>query len=137
MHNLPRTSALFLLITATACMSVDQERDLMKGAIEQSQRLSSEIVNWRTMAPSNTQATEESIGAFQDRADEIVGTLNGVSTQARKGTDVSGLVQALETLRDFDTDRYDSASQTARDSLLDQFAGLARNVQQSASRIRA
>lgn len=135
--------AKFACMVATAliiasCASIDEERQQLRGTVTASGNLASEIITWRSSFPGDIPATVvESVASFQRRADEMLGSLQGLSAEATTGTDLQGLKQALQELVDFDTSRIESASQADRASLLDQFGGLAMNLRtavRSASR---
>lgn len=126
-----------LLLLGTACTSVDEERQLLRGTVARAGELATEITTWRTTFPGEIPASvAASIGAFQERAEALHDTLEGLSTEATAGTDLTGLKQALMAIDGFDTSRIEAASQTDRASLMDQFRGLGANLQGAVSRSR-
>jgi len=134
-----RPTALFslFLLTFAACSSVDDERRQMRGTIDSAGALASEITNWRNSLNPDIPATVvKSIKGFQGRAHDLRSSLDGLSSKATAGTDLTALKQALQTMVDFDTSKIDGSSGSARASMLDQFQGLATNLQTAVTRVR-
>ena len=132
-------TALFplFLLALSACTSVDEERQRMRATIDSSGALASEITNWRnSLNPDVPGTVVKSIKGFQGRATDMRSSLDSLSTEAQAGTDLTALKQALQTLADFDTSKLDASSGQARASLLDQFQGLANNLQTAVARVR-
>ncbi len=137
MKNTVIASLPLLLLIGSACTSVDEERQLLRGTVARAGELATEITTWRTTFPGEIPATVvDSIGAFQNRAEALHDTLEGLSAEAAAGTDLTGLKQALMAIAGFDTSRIEAAAQTDRASLMDQFRGLGANLQGAVSRSR-
>ncbi|MCB9919618.1 MAG: hypothetical protein H6832_14540 [Planctomycetes bacterium] len=131
-RRLQRPLAYGLIGLLTACVSVDSERNQMMSAIDKSEMLSREITSWRSSLPADVSETAvANIQAFQERAETASETLESVSDEALAGVDVTGLCQALDSVAQFDTSTFAPASATSRRALLDQFSGLARNLENS------
>ena len=104
----------------------------MDASVTNASRLAAEVSSWRGTVSTNTDAAVvDSLKGFQHRAGEIADSLASLSPEATSGTDFTGLKQALGTISDFDTSTYAPASPNARNALLDQFAGLAKNLRAS------
>ena len=133
-----RTSLFpLLLLTFAACTSVDDERKRMQSTIDSSGALASEISTWRSSLRSDIPATVvKTIEGYKSRAEDLRNSLEDLSREAMAGTDLTALKQALLTMEDFDTSKIDSSSPSGRASLLDQFQGLATNVQAAVTRVR-
>lgn len=130
-------AAILAFLAFAACTTVDEERQQMRGTIESASNLASEIKTWRASFPGDVPATVvDSITGFQNRAQALLSNVNGLSPEATAGKDLTAMRQALQTLVDFDTGAIESSSPTARASLLDQFQGLADNLQSAVARIR-
>lgn len=132
------TVPLLFALSFAACTSVDAERRQMESAITSADRLGHEISSWRTTLPADVPLSlADSIEAFQVRANETEGVLDGLTSQASAGVDLIGLKQALTAVAEFDMSNFAAASPSARRAILDQFAGLATNLQKTAERARA
>lgn len=133
-----RTALLpLLLLTFAACSSVDDERQRMRATVDSSGALATEISTWRSSLTTDIPApVVKTMKGYQSRAKDLRHTLDGLSNEAMAGTDLTALKQALQTLHDFDTSKLDSSSPSGRASLLDQFQGLATNLQAAVSRVR-
>lgn len=123
-----------LLPLLGACESIDSERSALRSSLSDSGQLAREITTWRASLPVDVgQNAVQNLEAFQIRAGKNADTFESLSEEARAGVDLTGLQQALRAIEGFDTSTFAPASATARTSLLDQFSGLARNLQSSVS----
>ena len=136
MRLVPITLISFIL-SAAACTTIDEERTQMRSTIDSASTLAGEITTWRASLTGDIPSTVVTqVQQYEDRAEEMLSTLNGLSADATSGTDLTALKQALRTLAEFDTSRVENSSPTGRASLLDQFQGLATNLQSAVARIR-
>lgn len=133
MKNLLTIPGLALAALLGSCTSVDVERDHMRGAIDDSKRLARDVTAWRsTVAVRADDDAVASMEGFQDRAEDLNGTLCDLSEAATAGIDLTALTKALSTMGEFDAEAYEAASPDARRAILDQFVGLAVSVERSA-----
>jgi hypothetical protein len=128
---------LISFLAAASCTTIDEERQQMRSTIDASGALARDIQTWRaSMAGDIPSTVVTQIQQFQARAEEQLSILNGLSNDATSGTDLMALKQALQTIEDFDTSRVENSSAASRTSLLDQFQGLATNLQSAIAKTR-
>jgi len=125
-----------ILLFGAGCASVDDERAQLRFALDQASALAGEVQMWSRARDSGRPAAVpaeiiESIEAFQARAEDVKDRIAGLSQEALQGTDLAAVDHALTNMIDFDTGLIEDASQDARASLLEQFAGLARNLERA------
>ena len=137
LRNLKYLGAASALFTLIACASSpDAERAELRATVQGARMLADEVTSWREAVPANvTSETIDTVLAFKERADDILGRLEGFDASVTAGADLSDLEHSLAALSQFETDRIQEASAEARGSLLDQFASLADSVRDSASRV--
>jgi len=125
------------LLFAVACSTVDQERSALKGALVSADVLADEVHSW-TIGLERSEVIPESavktVASFQERADKIAEEIDDASSEAAAGVDLSGVLQALAELEEFDAESLTSATQPARSSLLAQFRRHAESVKDASIR---
>lgn len=132
---------LVTALFATACTSVDAERDRMRGTLRDARTLTVEIDAWHG---SMTRATDSPIpssvlkqlDSFRDRAEELHDVLTGFSDEARTGRDLRSVELALDALASFEADGFDSASRDGREAILNQFGNRAESLGDALDAVR-
>jgi hypothetical protein len=76
----------------------------------------------------------ETVKSFKMRASELSEEIEDISEEVAEDGHVPALQQALQSLAEFNTERFDTTSPAGRATLMDQFASAATAVKTAAER---